>query len=237
MDTNKKIKDSSMTDAVVAIAAVLTSSYQKLGYKFTEEYSLEEMSIDVFNTLLERHPNVTLEQINKAVSNGINGDYGEVKGLYPVDVVRFVKEYTTPKNVINYQAPEEKEPLLLERDRKADTINLMQSLYKSYLNNEPIYAFPPSGSFITLLWSHNLLLDVKNVMVQQKYIEQAKVAIRKEKEAMIGRNPHMAGTILKEIRDISEKDIKEKSYKLVILDFFKDCKDINIKDLHELFNN
>lgn len=226
-----------MTDAAVAIAAMLTKSYMKLGYSFNDSYPLDAMSVDVFEMLQERHPNVTIGQMQQAVNNGINGDYGEVKGLSPVDVVRFVKEYITPKNVVNYQAPEEKTPLMLNRDVKGDRINTLCELYRQYRTAPKIILCGDFGPYITLLWDYNMLLNIKDVTVQQRYLDLAKETLRREKLSLIGGMPRMADVIKREMEETTEKDIKEKSYKLIILDFFKDCKEIDIKDLRELFNN
>ena len=226
-----------MTDAAMAIAAMLTKSYMELGYSFSDSYPLDTMSVDVWEMLCERHPNVTLDQVNQALFKGINGDYGEVKGLYPVDVVRFVKRYTTPENIINYQAQEDKTPLMLSRDVKGDRINTLCELYRQYCNAPKIILCGDFGCYITLLWNYNMLLNIKDVAVQQRYMDLAKEALRREKLSLIGGIPRMADAIKKEIEEISEKDIKEKSYKLIILDFFKDCKEMDIKNLRELFNN
>jgi len=231
MNTNQPIKSTSMTDAVVAIAAILTSSYQKLGYRFDVNYPLEEMALDVYNMLQERHPNVSMEQVNKAVSNGINGDYGEVHGLAPVDIVRFVKEYTVPQNIINYQAPEEKKPLQLERDVAADTINLMQTLYMMWKKNEPIIAFP-AGKLICFLWKYNLLLNVKEKNVQDKYITQAHGQLLSESDKKRKLSIGDISTVT-----LDNDSVKNRAYKLIIFDFFKDCKERGIENLHELFNN
>lgn len=226
-----------MTDAVMAIAGKLTSSYLFLGYTFRDDYPLENMSIDIYENLKKNHPNVTIEQIIQAMDKGINGYYGEVKGLFPVDVVRYVKRYTTPENIVNYQAPEEKTPLMLNRDVKCDRINTLCELYRQYCTAPKIILCGDFGPYITLLWDYNMLLNIKDVAVQQKYMDLAKETLRREKLSLIGGIPRMADVIKKEIEELSEKDIKEKSYKLIILDFFKDCKEMDIKNLRELFNN
>lgn len=225
-----------MTDAAVAIAAMLTKSYMKLGYSFNDGYPLDAMSVDVFEMLRERHPNVTIGQMQQAVNNGINGDYGEVKGLSPVDVVRFVKEYTTPKNVVNYQASEEKRPLLLNRDVRADRINLLQSLYEMWCKDTPILGFP-AGDLIMFLWEEGMLLDVKQKEVQDRYIEVAKKQLAenvniRQRQLAFAKGLDCWSIIPSENSD----DVKRLSYKLVIYDFFNDCKEMDIKDLHELFN-
>ena len=236
MNKDTRIKDYPVGEAVKELAIRIAKCYQLLGISFKAEYPLEEMSKDLVTMLRNRHPNATMAQIERAMLNGINGDYGAVKGLSVTDMVSFVKEYVTPKNIVNYQAAEESQPKMLERDRKADLLNLMQSLYESFLADRPIYAFPPCGSFILLLWDHDMMLNTRKSEVQEQYIEKARAAIREEKESQIGANPLMMRTVERELRNLSETTVKEKSYKLIVLDFFKDCKDMDIRDIHELFN-
>ena len=221
---------------LASLLAIIIRCYQMKGLYFQDDYTPEQVAEDTYGFIMSNHPNISMEIINEAFLNGIQGRYGEVFGLPPTKLSEFVDKWYDSKLGINVPQTVEEEPVkALQRDITADRINYLCEQYKTYYDNKAI-EMNCCGPLIVLLWSYGMCLHVKNKEVQKQYMDKAREVIIEDKNRLMAKFPSRRKDLQDDLDNLFESAIKEKSFTLIILDFFKDCKEMDIKDLHDLFN-
>ena len=206
---DKKVRECSETDAVVALAAVIAKSYQLKGLYFRDDYPLEEVAYDTFNIIKGRHPNAMFGEVLKGISRGVSGDFGDVTMLPPMTMANFVRDHLKVENVVNYQTNDEDHSKLLELDERFEMVKHVVFMYECVLEDKPIYAANWSKVF-GFLKNTGTLVDYSNE--RDQIIEDAiSKLIEKWQNA---RNGHNGAEVKRNIEEIKEqggmhRDIQE----------------------------
>lgn len=226
-------------EATTLIAGLVVEAYRLKGVYFREEYPLGSVAVDTYNLIMEDHPGTTIDIIKDAFHNGIKGRYGDVAGLPPTTLAGFVDSWYKSRRGVNVQQIEEKPVLQLQRDKRANTINLLQSMYDLHRQKCTTLAMP-TKDLIEFLWNEDKLLNVKPDGADfKKYVEKARGSVGRTGRLVRSVDEDSDGNLIKDIyiqkNPTDESEIISKAYKLAIFDFFDDCAKMDINDLHELF--
>lgn len=227
--------------AVLALKALVGKCYKLAGYYFgqTQEESArnwEDTTLLLYEKLCEYYPNISYEVLRKVFEDGACGRYGKNTGLSVTRFLEFLDLYFQSKQGVNIQQMEEEQPKLLQRDEDGDTINFLQFLYTEWQNHNTVLAFD-AGKMIIFLWNHGLCQKAQSKEVQDEFIQKAKDKLDLDRLARISRNPFGTRSINDEYKRNLDENAKHLSYKLVIYDFFNDIHEMDVKDIHELFEN
>ncbi len=227
---------------MTALAALIAEAYRLRGLYFREEYPLQSVVLDTYNLIMEDHPGVTLQVIREAFHNGIKGRYGDVAGLPPIVLAGFVESWYKSRRGVNMPQEEDKPTLQLQRDTRADSINLLQCLYDMHVKQQPILIMP-ADIIIRFLWSEGMMLDLKDKDKLAPYIVRAAIQSRSSRRpARLARSmdEDSDGNVTKGFYISREGDteftgVTCKAYELAILDFFDECAKKGIKDMKKIF--
>jgi len=240
LTTAKTVSGGDKAETMKAIGALVTMSYKIAGLSFgtTAEESkrnLKETVSLLYTQLLRYYPNATAQVLETAFTNGANGFYGENHGMPVSRFIDYVRRYYESLQGVNVQQPEE-EPLALPGSERADTINLLQTLYVNWQNGGPM-AYP-AGATLRFIWDEGKFLTAREPETLERYQTKAMESMKTEKLRRAATHPSEFKTIRHEIEGltIDSMDVKRMACKLIVIDFFRECKEMDIADMHDIFD-
>lgn len=143
-------------------------AYQYAGHKI-DPNDLVSLTRNTASVLCENFPNITFEDVDKAIMKGSLGEFGDYVNISTRAIFGFVKSYMS-RTVVNAKieyddVTEAREP----RDFELDMKNLINTCYKCFNKNG--YWFGPNADIKDFLASHRL------IVIDNAVLENARVRV------------------------------------------------------------
>lgn len=156
-------------------------AYQYAGHKI-DPNDLFSLTKNTAGVLIESFPNITFDDVEKAIKKGSLGELGDYSNISTRTIFGFVKSYTS-KNVVNAKIEYEKEPQE-PRDRELDAKNLINACYKSYRDNG--YWFGPNSDIKDFLVSQKLIIIDNDMLARARIMAENHLKGEFDKRRKIG---------------------------------------------------
>jgi len=222
-----KIKEGEPVDIVTQFIAIITTAYTRSGQQ-ADPATLALYADELYNSLLEKYPGVSVAEVKEALKEGVYGEYGEYYGLNPKTFIQFIESFLYSKErkeakkvFLQKKMLLQNEVIIPPQELEADRRVFINYQYNHFLENKLICDHIPVFIYEYLQDQKLLLLTRQQKKENYERAKSYYIRLANGSKTAASINKLSSSFLLE--TDKPEITIRVIAMQMSVYDYFTDC--------------